>query len=86
MHDLRRTWATLAARIGIDPLIIELCLGHSPSGVLGKVGAIYNRHSYSDKCAHAWQEVSDHLITILDPSAGPLYSRSFAHSWSGQSG
>jgi integrase len=47
IHDLRRTWATTAARIGVDPLIIELCLGHAPSGVLGRIGAVYNRHSYS---------------------------------------
>jgi len=58
IHDLRRTWATIAAAEGVDPLIVELCLGHVPAGVLGRVGAIYNRHSYRDRCAKAWELVA----------------------------
>ncbi|MEK0084197.1 tyrosine-type recombinase/integrase [Benzoatithermus flavus] len=65
IHDLRRTWATTAARIGVDPLIIELCLGHAPSGVLGRIGAVYNRHSYTDRCAEAWQRVADHIASVV---------------------
>ena len=43
------------AALEIDPVVVELCLGHVPSGVLGKVGAIYNRHSYAKQMAKAWQ-------------------------------
>jgi len=41
-HDLRRTFATRLAGLGIDPLVIEKCLNHSLGGVL----ATYNRHGY----------------------------------------
>jgi integrase len=51
IHDLKRTWATTAAELEVDPFAIELCLGHVPSGVLGKVGATYNRHKYEKRCA-----------------------------------
>lgn len=41
-HDLRRTFATRLAGLGVDPLVIEKCLNHTLGGVL----ATYNRHSY----------------------------------------
>lgn len=44
-HDLRRTFATRLAGIGIDPHVAEKCLNHSMQGVL----AIYNRHDYAEQ-------------------------------------
>lgn len=41
-HDLRRTFATRLAGLGVDPLVIEKMLNHTLSGVL----ATYNRHTY----------------------------------------
>ncbi|SDC42275.1 tyrosine-type recombinase/integrase [Ruegeria marina] len=48
LHDLRRAFATHMADAGGDLLSIELCLGHSPSRVLGSVGAVYNRSQRFD--------------------------------------
>jgi integrase len=42
LHDLRRTFATCVAGLGIGPHIVEALLGHSLGGVAG----IYNRQSY----------------------------------------
>lgn len=44
-HDLRRTFATRLAGLGIATHVIEKCLNHSLGGVL----AIYNRHSYENE-------------------------------------
>lgn len=44
-HDLRRTFATRLASLGVDPLVIEKCLNHTLGGVL----ATYNRHSYKEE-------------------------------------
>lgn len=44
-HDLRRTFATRLADLGIAPHIIEKCLNHRMQGVMG----IYNRHDYRDE-------------------------------------
>lgn len=48
-HDLRRTFATRMAGLGIDPLVIEKCLNHTLGGVL----ATYNRHTYEAERKHA---------------------------------
>lgn len=45
LHDLRRTFATIHARIGTPPHIIERLLNHA-SGQISGVAAIYNRHSF----------------------------------------
>ena len=45
LHDLRRTWATRAADLGVHPWVIEAHLNHV-SGVVSGVSAIYNRYSY----------------------------------------
>ena len=42
LHDLRRTFATGVAGLGIGPHIVEALLGHSLGGVAG----VYNRQSY----------------------------------------
>ena len=45
LHDLRRTYATIHARIGTPPHIIERLLNHQ-SGTISGVAAIYNRHHF----------------------------------------
>jgi integrase len=41
-HDLRRTFATRLADLGVMPHVIERCLNHTMQGVM----AVYNRHDY----------------------------------------
>jgi integrase len=64
-HDLRRTCATGMAAQGIDPVVIELCLGHVPAGVLGRMGAVYIRHSFEGRCAEAWQRWADAVRRLV---------------------
>lgn len=64
-HDLRRTWATLAAQCDIEPYLISRVLSHSqPEGV---IAAIYNRHRYTEKMRDALARVEDHILTLLAP-------------------
>ena len=65
IHDLRRTWATHAARAGVGPFVIELCLGHAPNGGLGKIGAAYCRHSCAERRAEAWERVSSRMAATI---------------------
>lgn len=54
-HDLRRTFATRLAGLGVATHVIEKCLNHSLGGVL----AIYNRHAYEKEREEAsirWAE------------------------------
>jgi len=45
LHDLRRTFATKLAEMGVAPHVIERLLAHSGGSISG-VAAIYNRYSF----------------------------------------
>ena len=52
-HDLRRTFATRLAGLGVAPHVVEKCLNHQMQGVM----ATYNRHDYEAErraAAKAW--------------------------------
>jgi integrase len=53
-HDLRRTFATRLAGLGVAPHVVEKCLNHQMQGVM----ATYNRHDYETErkaAAVAWE-------------------------------
>lgn len=45
LHDLRRTFATNMAGLGVAPHVIERLLNHM-SGTISGIAAVYNRHTY----------------------------------------
>jgi integrase len=45
LHDLRRTFATNLAKLGVAPHVTERLLNHS-SGVISGIAAVYNTYSY----------------------------------------
>jgi integrase len=63
VHDLRRSFATHAAGIGIQPHIIEACLNHV-SGHKGGVAGIYNRSTYEPEKRTALDTWAAHLLAI----------------------
>lgn len=60
-HDLRRSLATVMARLGVDFVVIERILGHAIPGVAG----IYNRHSYLKEMKAALLLYEDHIKGLL---------------------
>ena len=64
LHDLRRTWATRTADLGIHPWVIEAHLNHV-SGVVSGVSAIYNRHKYLAETKIAVEAFEQHLSKLL---------------------
>lgn len=61
-HDLRRTFATRLAEMGIAPHVVEKCLNHRMQGVMG----IYNRAEYEAErieAAQAWATEVQRIIT-----------------------
>jgi integrase len=61
-HDLRRSFSTGCARIGIAPHIVELMLNHRLSGVAG----VYNKHRYQKEMLAAWEKWSSHISKIVN--------------------
>jgi len=66
LHDLRRTYATIHAKIGTLPHITERLLNHA-SGTISGVAAVYNRYHYFDEMKVAVTAYERHLATIVGP-------------------
>jgi integrase len=69
-HDLRRTFATRLAELGISPHIIEACLNHV-SGHKRGVAGVYNRSDYVAQKRHALELWAEHLLAIVEGRAMP---------------
>jgi integrase len=65
IHDLRRSFATHAAEMGIQPHIIEACLNHV-SGHKGGIAGVYNRASYESEKRAALVRWAEHLMSIVE--------------------
>ena len=65
LHDLRRTWATRTAHLGIPPWVIEAHINHV-SGVVSGVSAIYNRYAYLKETKAAVELFEQHLSKLLE--------------------
>jgi len=62
-HDLRRTFASGAARLGVQPHVVEACLNHK-TGVISGVAGVYNRHDYGPEKKAAWRLWEAHVLKI----------------------
>jgi integrase len=58
VHDLRRSMATHMERIGVEPHVIEVCLGHVLKGVAGT----YRQYGYLPEKARALQAWAHELL------------------------
>jgi integrase len=67
-HDLRRSFATHAGGLGIQPHIIEVILNHV-SGFRAGVAGVYNRQAYDAEKRTALAIWADHLLAIVDSRA-----------------
>jgi integrase len=61
-HDLRRSSATALGELGVDPHVIECCLGHAV--VHSALASVYNRSRYVAQTAAALQLLGDALEGI----------------------
>lgn len=67
LHDLRRTYSTIQARMGTPPHITERILNHQ-TGTLTPIARIYNRYSYVPEMREAMAKYEDEVRRIM--SAG----------------
>jgi integrase len=63
-RDLRRTFATGLAQLGVQPHVIEACLNHV-SGHKASVAGIYNRWSYFPEKQEALERWAAHIERIV---------------------
>jgi integrase len=75
IHDLRRSFATHAAEIGIAPHIIEACLNHV-SGHRAGVAGTYNRALYTRETRIALDRWAEWLIAVVEGRASNIVTLS----------
>lgn len=65
LHDLRRVVASGMARLGVNLPVIEKCLAHK-SGSFAGIVSVYQRHSFAEEQAKAWQVWADLVLTLVE--------------------
>ena len=64
LHDIRRTYATIHAKIGTELHVIEKLLNHQ-SGEISGLAAVYNKYSYQEEAKKAVANYENFLENIL---------------------
>ena len=64
LHDIRRTFATRMAELGVQPHVIERMLNHS-TGQISGVAGIYNRHTYFPEMREAVDFYERHIQQLV---------------------
>lgn len=64
LHDLRRTYSSNLAKLGVAIHVTEKLLNHV-SGTISGVAAVYNRHSYWDEMRRAAERHDDLMSSVL---------------------
>lgn len=64
LHDLRRTYASKMAALGVAPHVIERLLNHV-SGTISGVAAIYNRHHFMPEMKEAVEKYEREIARII---------------------
>ncbi len=70
LHDLRRTFATGCARLGVPLHVVEKSLNHT-SGTFGGIVAVYQRHDFLQERCQAMQAWSDHFVQLVNEVCRP---------------
>jgi integrase len=63
LHDFRRSVRSGLGRLGIAPLVAELCLGHKQRGI----AQVYDRYSYFSEKRAALEAWERHLLSVVNP-------------------
>jgi integrase len=75
LHDLRRSFSTGLARLGVIQTVAARCLNHSSGGKQTSLDKIYNVHDYAAEQASAWQRWGEHVAAVVkgdDSNVVPL--------------
>ena len=69
LHDLRRTFASGMASLGVPQIVVEKLLNHVSGGTQSPIAQVYNRYSYLDEMRAAVLQWDDYLDTLIAPRA-----------------
>jgi integrase len=73
LRDLRRTAATVMARLGTAPHVVERILNHAGAQALGgPLAAVYNTFGYDDARVEALDKLGAFVLSLAEPKIVPL--------------
>ncbi|MGE4219572.1 MAG: tyrosine-type recombinase/integrase, partial [Alphaproteobacteria bacterium] len=84
LHDLRRTFSSGMAALGVPQIVVEKILNHIAGGSLSTVAQIYNRYTYMNEmkaAMTAWEKHLDALLTQPVADAEPEDALSAMDAW-----
>jgi integrase len=64
-HDLRRTFASGLARLGVPIQVTELCLNHKSGVGSDPLVQIYQQHDYAKEVVAAFEKWSSHVASLV---------------------
>ncbi|WP_197917304.1 tyrosine-type recombinase/integrase [Thiosulfatihalobacter marinus] len=65
LHDLRRTFATVHAKIGTPIHVTEKLLNHV-TGTISGVAAVYNQHTYEEEKREAMARFDEYIAKLIE--------------------
>lgn len=74
LHDLRRTFATGMAKLGVALPVVEKLLNHVSGSFAGIVG-VYQKHEYTDEKREALARWAAHVAGLVDGRANVVVMR-----------
>jgi integrase len=70
LHDLRRTFATGCARLGVALHVVEKSLNHT-SGTFSGIVAVYQRHDFIEERRKALDKWANHVLQLAGSCTSP---------------
>ena len=67
LHDLRRTFSSGMAALGVQQVVVEKLLNHVSGGVQSPIAQVYNRHRYLNEMGDAILRWENHLSSLIVP-------------------
>ena len=67
LHDLRRTYSSNMARLGVSQVVVEKLLNHVSQGTQSPIAQVYNRYSYISEMRDAVLQWEKYLVNLLEP-------------------
>lgn len=65
LHDLRRTYSSTMARLGVSQIVTEKLLNHVSGGVQSPISSTYNRYTYMTEMRHAVGAYEGHIRALV---------------------
>jgi integrase len=65
LHDLRRTYSSTMAALGVPQIVMEKLLNHVSGGTQSPIAQVYNRYTYLDEMRAAVLKWEAYLGTLL---------------------